>query len=209
MGKNNKNDWCRLPFALLSDNRLNLGDAALYAVLLDKCTDSFTCQCNISDLAIALGVSLSSIKRSANQLERCGYLMHQRTGRDNIYILTDVIGLKRKKSASDKSASALEKEEVSEGQQELKMHYGKHQHVCLTADECYDLAQDFGDNVLQEYIQRMDMYCEDTGKRYSDCAAKLRIWITQDMSKNSKKNIHLSASERAEVEEYMSVVNQF
>lgn len=60
----------------------------------------------------------------------------------------------------------------------VKHKYGNFQHVLLTDNDYQGLAADFDD--LQERIQRLDDYLENTGKVYKNHALTIRNWANKD-----------------------------
>ena len=194
--------FCRLPFELLQDENLTAIDAIVYSVLLDFCVNELQCSCKISDICRLSGVSGRSVRRSLAHLERCEYVEHERTGKESVYRLADIIGLKRQKSRPTiRQTKILSVPE----QQEIKLLYGEYKRVALTVDQFDKLVQDFGQQRAAEYIKRCDEYCQRTGKTYADYDLTIRKWIADDQTDADG----MTEKERQKMAEYMSVVNRF
>lgn len=58
--------------------------------------------------------------------------------------------------------------------------YGTFSNVSLTKEEHSKLVNDYGRNRTEEYIDRVDTYCERTGKSYPDCYLTIREWMRKD-----------------------------
>lgn len=61
-----------------------------------------------------------------------------------------------------------------------KLKFGKYQNVLLTQKEKDALVDIVGEYKLQEYIDRLDKYCEKSGKKYGNYDLVIRDWINQD-----------------------------
>lgn len=195
--------WCRLSYELMRDTRLTSNDILLYSVLLDQCTESLERVISQDDVTALTGgrISQKTFYRCLEHLERYNYLKHERTGRENSYKLADIIGLKRQKRTITQSRRTEEPE---------KEAHGTHQHVLLDADQYSRLVSDFGPDKVSEYVQRCDDYCQRTGKSYADYDAVLRKWIAEDKQKASSVRVdEVKQQEFAELDEYLSLVNQF
>ena len=55
----------------------------------------------------------------------------------------------------------------------------------LTDEEHKKLLDDLGENVVKEYIRRLDEYIEQSGKSYKNHALTIRKWYNGDHEKNS------------------------
>jgi hypothetical protein len=84
-----------------------------------------------------------------------------------------------------------EKEELiniyAEPKKVEKHRYGNFRHVLLSDDEYQRLHADFPD--LQDRIQRLDDYLENTGKVYKNHALTIRNWANKDAQQGLPKQI--------------------
>ena len=55
-----------------------------------------------------------------------------------------------------------------------KHKHGEFKHVLLTDSEYQKLIEDFGENVTETYIRKVDEYCEQSGKRYKNYNLAIR-----------------------------------
>lgn len=86
---------------------------------------------------------------------------------------------------------------------------GTYKHILLTDKQYEDLTSEFGDKAVDDYISRVDEYCESSGKTYSNYAATISRWIKADREKekreskfnNSKFNNYQSENDYADLEE--------
>lgn len=194
--------FLRFPCSMMYDPELSLTDAVVYAILLDRCTESLECVISQEDVTASSGghISKMTFYRCLKRLEQCGYIERTRTGKENSYKLADVIGLKRRQRVITQSRREEPEKEA----------HGTHQHVLLDADQYSRLVSDFGEDKAQEYVQRCDDYCQRTGKRYADYDAVLRKWIAEDRQKASSARMdEIKKQEFEELDEYLSLVNQF
>ena len=203
--------WSRQPNQLTEDSSLNPADVLTYTALLDHCTDSLTCIVGMSALCQRLQcMSRLTIIRSLERLEQHGYLTRIRTtGEANTYQLADIIGLKRKPRQQIKHSHALpsSSDEPEQGQQEIKLAYGKYRNVLLTVAEFDCLIAEYGTKA-NSYIEKCDSYCQSTGKSYADYNATIRRWIESDAEKQLPKD-DVKRQEMSEIDEYLSLVNRF
>lgn len=65
--------------------------------------------------------------------------------------------------------------------------YGEYSNVRLTAVQYDKLVEDFGIEKTAEYIQRVDEYIQQSGKKYKDFNLVIRKWISADGAK-AKRN---------------------
>jgi hypothetical protein len=99
----------------------------------------------------------------------------------------------RKESTKEKKEERVkEKEELiniyAEPKAKVEKHrYGNFRHVLLSDDEYNRLHADFPD--LQERIQRLDDYLENTGKVYKNHSLTIRNWANRDAQQAQPKQI--------------------
>lgn len=62
----------------------------------------------------------------------------------------------------------------------LKKKFGEYGNVSLTDENYNQLVKDYGESVINDYIQRMDEYIQMKGKKYKDFNLALRNWIKKD-----------------------------
>ena len=61
-----------------------------------------------------------------------------------------------------------------------KKKFGEYGNVSLTDEQYSQLVKDYGEPVMNDYIQRMDEYIQMKGKKYKDFNLALRNWIKKD-----------------------------
>lgn len=62
----------------------------------------------------------------------------------------------------------------------VKKTFGEYSNISLTDDQYQQLVRDYGESVINDYIQRMDEYIQMKGKKYKDFNLALRNWIKKD-----------------------------
>ena len=62
----------------------------------------------------------------------------------------------------------------------VKKKFGEYGNVSLTDEQYSQLVKDYGEPVMNDYIQRMDEYIQMKGKKYKDFNLALRNWIKKD-----------------------------
>ena len=65
--------------------------------------------------------------------------------------------------------------------------YGQYQNVFLSDDESAQLQIDYPDQ-YEDYINRLSVYMETSGKHYASHYATIRKWTSEDSKTNGGKN---------------------
>ena len=101
---------------------------------------------------------------------------------------------KRSRSKTKDNLSSLESEYCSKYRQE---NNGMSTHVfSLSEQDKKELIKDFGELLVEEYISKVDLYCQSTGKQYANYPATIKKWLTEDLRKGLiSKNAHSDSSE--------------
>ena len=75
-----------------------------------------------------------------------------------------------------------------------KHKYGEYQHVLLTDDEHSRLVSDFGSDVTDRYIKKVDEYCEQSGKTYKNYNLAIRnTFMARDNVKKEQNKLPTEA----------------
>ncbi len=74
--------------------------------------------------------------------------------------------------------------------QEFKT-YGKYNNVSLTDEQHADLVKTYGQQKINQYIKKVDVYCQKHGKNYDDYDATIRSWIDEDKEKEPEHSYDL------------------
>ena len=82
--------------------------------------------------------------------------------------------------SSTKSTNTKTKTNTKTNNNADALLYGTFSNVSLTKEEHSKLVNDYGRNAVEDYIERVDTYCERTGKSYSDCYLTIREWMRKD-----------------------------
>ena len=86
-----------------------------------------------------------------------------------------------------KNGNCTYKENIKEKKERGKERTprGDYGNVFLSDDEINKLNQDYGEDNIRTYIQKVDNYVQSKGRPYSDYAATLRSWLDKDGIKKS------------------------
>lgn len=88
-------------------------------------------------------------------------------------------------TAPPKSKKQVSKKTDSK-QSEPRAKYGEYKHVLLTEAQYTNLVKEFGAKVADEYIQKVDEYCQQNGKTYKDYNLTVRKFMREDRAKLTK-----------------------
>lgn len=119
--------------------------------------------------------------------------------------LSDIIGrLDKSTDRNEASADRLDKltteipaqttppkpkKQVSQkADSEPKTKYGEYKHVLLTGTQYANLVKEFGVKTADEYIQKVDEYCQQNGKTYKDYNLTVRKFMREDKAKLTKSS---------------------
>lgn len=73
--------------------------------------------------------------------------------------------------------------------------YGKYKHVKLSDNQFSALVNDYGQNIVDKYVKKVDEYCQQHGKPYNDYDLTIRRWITEDKDKQPDHSYDLDEFE--------------
>ena len=67
--------------------------------------------------------------------------------------------------------------------------YGEFGNVTLKNSDHRKLCEEYGQQTVSAYIDKMDDYLEQSGKSYKNCYAALKKWIREDMAKSPAETV--------------------
>ena len=70
----------------------------------------------------------------------------------------------------------LDKTKDKREEKETRHHFGEYGHVMLTDKQLQKLNADYGEEATKQAIKKVDEYCQQYGKRYTDYNLTLRKW---------------------------------
>lgn len=82
--------------------------------------------------------------------------------------------------------SENQKVKEKEMSDEKRKPYGEFGHVLLSDDDIKILTERFP-GLYEDYIEKVDGYCESTGKSYKNYRATIQNWIRRDQSGKIKR----------------------
>lgn len=163
----------------------------------------------IKQIADDLNRSKRTVKNALNELHNAGLITRVRQGwnRANRIFLQlpdgvqlpsppegNICPMEVQKSSFCKGqilpTSNTEQEYINRTQTEKgesTHRYGEYQNVFLSDDESAQLQIDYPDQ-YEDYINRLSVYMETSGKHYASHYATIRKWISEDSKTNGGKN---------------------
>lgn len=90
----NSNNWCKVPYEVIADERLSHTSMIIYAIMLDKSKEGES-KITAEKLSGLTGLALITIRRAIRQLRETGYITNVRieNGRTTFYTLKSVIAI--------------------------------------------------------------------------------------------------------------------
>lgn len=103
---------------------------------------------------------------------------------------------------SDTSVSVSVSDSVSVSEKpkkpkKIKHKYGDYGHVALTDDEYSRLVSDYGEPGVKAGIDKVDKYCQKSGKTYKDYNLVLRDWGIEAPKRQKPKEVVIDPEEAA------------
>lgn len=91
-----------------------------------------------------------------------------------------------KRQPNDIQTTTIE-ERKKERKEEGKKIYGEYRHVKLTEKQVGKLVQDYGQDIFDKAVKRLDEYIQETGKTYKDHNLTIRRWVIASVTKEDSK----------------------
>lgn len=114
MKNNERKDWCKLPYAIILDERLTPTDALVYAVLLDV-SENGEVKRSIAAISQLTGLSPRCIRYVLEHLYKAGYIVSKKTdGRKLILEIKPVIEEKAQEKPKPTKKQEEEPEHIEE-----------------------------------------------------------------------------------------------
>jgi len=102
--------------------------------------------------------------------------------------LTSMREKTRNRVAAFRERQKTRLEEKGEGNVTVTRHkHGFNKHVLLTDDNYSELCERYGKELADEYIQKVDDYCENHGKTYSNYTNAVHTYIRNDVKRGKLK----------------------
>lgn len=93
----------------------------------------------------------------------------------------------RKKCTKESKGKESKGKKRERGSTPPPRSFGRYQKVSLTEAEYQSLADEFGEQTAKDYVGRLDLYIQKTGKAYASHEATIRSWIMEDREKAKGK----------------------
>lgn len=85
----------------------------------------------------------------------------------------------RDSHATEKNREEKNREEKKEKKPTRHKH-GEYGHILLTDEQMEKLVNDFNKTIIDDFIRKVDEYCQQHGKTYKDYNLTIRNWIAKD-----------------------------
>lgn len=101
--------------------------------------------------------------------------------------------LSAEKPPQDKPAPKPKKQQSKKADsKEPRARYGEYKHVLLTGTQYARLVKEFGAKTTDEYIRKVDEYCQQFGKSYTDYNLTVRKFMREDNIKKEAEKAEKS-----------------
>ncbi|MDE6087468.1 MAG: hypothetical protein K2G25_03695 [Oscillospiraceae bacterium] len=184
--------WVRSADTLIADKRLTPTAIRVYNALLDMCTEANNIiRISYNQLKKRVFCCEKSIYNALNRLYQCRYIEQMpkawATEINAFEVFKILPDKKRNKSKSGEQPDSMpeiqSKPRKPRAEKPKKKKYGKYNRVRLTDEEYNSLVNDFGQEIVEAYIQRADDYSKEHKRYYNNNAETIRKWIEQDRNK--------------------------
>ena len=91
------------------------------------------------------------------------------------------------KSSTSPKEKDKDKEEEKDKEKESRHNHGINNHVLLTDTNYSELCDRYGKQLADEYIQKVDDYCENHGKSYTNWTNAVHTFIRNDVKRGKLK----------------------
>ena len=89
----------------------------------------------------------------------------------------------KKENIKDK----VKEKEKEVKEKEIRHRHGEYKHILLTEQQYSDLLAEYGDALTKAAIDKVDKYCEETGKRYKNYFLVIKRWGVEAKRPEIKK----------------------
>ena len=96
---------------------------------------------------------------------------------DGVYTLKVNVNQMSTKCQPRIDKNSIDKNRIVES---IRHKHGEYKHVLLTDEQYEKLLIDLGQKNLEEYIKKVDEYCQQYGKSYKDYNLTIRNWFKKD-----------------------------
>lgn len=104
--------------------------------------------------------------------------------------------------STENSQNKIEENKIDKNKGNKAHARGKYQNVYLTEEEYESLISQYGKEKTDDYINRVDEYCESAGRKYNNYLATIELWIKKDESKTKTKGKFNNYSEDRELSDF-------
>lgn len=86
------------------------------------------------------------------------------------------------------SVSDTDKKRKEEKKKPERRRYGEYKHVLLSDTDIERLKEKYGEEKVKEYIRKVDEYCQQKGRTYSDYNLTIQKWIRDEKPQKRHDN---------------------
>ena len=116
------------------------------------------------------------IKANPSSYFCLGGLTHLEGGGENNDYITNNYNINNNNKASKKKTT-----------KEVRHKYGEFKNVLLSDKDLEKLKAEYGEELVEKYIKKMDEWIELNGRRYKNYYLALRQWMNKEVSKKQEK----------------------
>lgn len=162
----------------------------------------------LSVLVLKSGLNAKAVQRARNRLEQDGYITWKsRAGSQSaIYHINSIVGQNNSNFVAQTVPESVpqsvqqtvpesvpqsvhinkHKQKLKEDTKVSKKIFGKYHHVRLTEEQVDRLILEYGQQLFDKAVNRLDEYIQETGKTYKDHNLTIRRWVIDAVKKEGE-----------------------
>ena len=215
--------WNRCSRQMRRNKHITKTAENLHMTLLDRVTNETNIvKMSARELARELNCCLKSVFNAIQRLIGLGFI--EKLDKDyptevNCFIVKEILPpKKRNKSVERAQFETFQPErktvkQVNKPSEPAKKKYGENGRVRLTDEEYSNLVSDFGQEIVEDYIKRVDNYSVKHNRWYKNNAETIRNWIEKDretprFKNKQKKKAKKNKFTEEELQGYLALVER-
>ena len=205
MNRNFKGIW--IPAHVWLDDNINLTEKCLLAEI-DSLSDIDGCFASNQYFADFFGLSKDRISKLISGLRKKGYITVELTYKEgtcevdkriiklNTYSYYHLGGSTRLGGIGENNDYITNNYNINNNNnktskkkttKEVRHKYGEFKNVLLSDKDLEKLKTEYGEELVEKYIKKMDEWLELNGKHYKNYYLALRQWMNKEVSKKQEK----------------------
>lgn len=204
MNRNFKGIW--IPAHIWLDDNINLTEKCLLAEI-DSLSDIDGCFASNQYFADFFGLSKDRISKLISGLRKKGYItveliykegtceVDKRIIKANTYSYSYLGGSTHLEGGGENNDYITNNYKINNNNKtskkkttkEVRHKYGEFKNVLLSDKDLEKLKTEYGEELVEKYIKKMDEWIELNGRRYKNYYLALRQWMNKEVSKKQEK----------------------